>query len=74
MRESRTLGSLGAKPNGRATRPFPEWKERVAKAIAQKVAEAHRKVYAAAKDFLGRAGVLAVSFIGQARTRPQYGG
>ena len=23
MRESRTLGSLGAKPNGRATRPFP---------------------------------------------------
>ena len=25
MRESRTLGSLGAKPNGRATRPFPRY-------------------------------------------------
>ena len=45
-----------------------EWKERVARAIALKVAEAHRKVYAAGKDFLGRAGVLAVSFVQRART------
>ena len=44
-----------------------EWKERVAKAIGMKVAEAHRNVYAAGKDFLGRAGVLAVSFIQRAQ-------
>ena len=40
-----------------------EWKERVVRAIASKVAEAHRKVYAAGKDFLGRAAVLGISFI-----------
>ena len=45
-----------------------EWKERVAGFIALKIAEAHRKVYAAGRDFLGRAGVLTVSFIHRART------
>jgi hypothetical protein len=44
-----------------------EWKERVARAIALKVAEAQRKVYVAGKEFLGRAGVLAVSFVQRAR-------
>ena len=45
-----------------------EWKERVAKAIALKVAEAHRKVSEAGREFLGRAGVLATSFVQRAQT------
>ncbi len=45
-----------------------EWRERVARAIARKVAEAHRAVYAAGREFLGRAAVLAVSFVQRARS------
>jgi REP element-mobilizing transposase RayT len=45
-----------------------EWKERVARTLAAKVAEAHRNVYAAGKEFLGPTGVLAGSFIRRART------
>ena len=51
-----------------------EWKERMARAIALKVAEAHRKIYASGKDFLGQGAVLAVSFIQKARTyEPSFG-
>ena len=44
-----------------------EWKERVARAIASKVAEAHRRLHAAGKGFLGRAEVLGLSFTQRAR-------
>jgi hypothetical protein len=47
------------------------WRARVARVIALKIAEAHRKVFAAGQQFLGRAAVLAVSFIKRARTYEQ---
>jgi hypothetical protein len=58
------------RPRSIAGRPvgLREWKERIAGAIALKVAEAHRKMHSGGKDFLGRAGVLAVSFIQSARS------
>ena len=51
-------------------RPVPprEWRERVARSIALKVAVAHRAVSGAGRTFLGRAGVLAVSFVQRARS------
>jgi REP element-mobilizing transposase RayT len=45
-----------------------EWRARVTRAIARRVTEAHRAVYAAGREFLGRAAVLAVSFIERARS------
>ena len=66
--EALTLSFERPRPiNGRPV-GLREWKERVAKAIASKVADAHRKVYEAGKDFLGRTGVLAVSFVQRAQT------
>jgi hypothetical protein len=47
------------------------WRARVMRAIASKIAEAHQKVFAARRPFLGRAAVLAVSFIKRARTYEQ---
>jgi putative transposase len=44
-----------------------EWGERVAQGIAAKVATAHRAVRDAGRGFLGKAAVLAVSFIRRAR-------
>jgi REP element-mobilizing transposase RayT len=45
-----------------------EWRDSVGRRIALKVAEAHRKVMAAGRAFLGRASVLAVSFIQRAQS------
>jgi REP element-mobilizing transposase RayT len=45
-----------------------EWKERVGRAIAAKVAEAHRKILLAGREFLGRTQVLAASFVRRAQT------
>jgi REP element-mobilizing transposase RayT len=47
--------------------PMREWRERVGRRIARKVAEAHQQVFAAGRKFLGRAAVLAVSFIQRAQ-------
>jgi REP element-mobilizing transposase RayT len=55
--------SLDGRPAGQR-----EWRERAARTIASKVAEAHRKLSDAGRAFLGRAAVLAVSFIQRART------
>jgi hypothetical protein len=48
-----------------------DWRARVARAIALKTAAAHRNVLAAGRHFLGRAAVLAVSFIKRARAYEQ---
>ena len=53
--------------DGRPVAPH-EWRERVARAIALKVTAAHRAVHEAGREFVGRAGVLAVSFIQRARS------
>jgi REP element-mobilizing transposase RayT len=45
-----------------------EWRDRVGRRIALKVAEAHQKVFAAGRQFLGREAVLAVSFAQTAQT------
>jgi REP element-mobilizing transposase RayT len=45
-----------------------EWREQVGRRIALKVAEAHRKVSASGRQFLGRAEVLAASFAQRAQT------
>jgi hypothetical protein len=45
-----------------------EWRERLGRRIAQKVAEAHQKVFAAGRKFLGRPAVLAVSFVQKAQS------
>jgi REP element-mobilizing transposase RayT len=55
--------SLDGRPAG-----LREWKERVGRTIEAKVAEAHRKVVQAGREFLGRAQVLAESFIRRAQT------
>jgi putative transposase len=44
-----------------------EWRDRVARAIALKVAAAHRALHQAGREFLGRASVLGVSFVQRAR-------
>ena len=48
--------------------PACEWRERVARGISTKVAAAHRKVMDAGRVFLGRAAVLASSFIRRAQS------
>jgi REP element-mobilizing transposase RayT len=45
-----------------------EWREQVGRRIALKVAEAHRKVSEAGRQFLGRAAVLAASFAQRGQT------
>jgi hypothetical protein len=45
-----------------------EWRERVGQRIAVKVAEARQKMFAAGRQFLGRAAVVAVSFAQRAQT------
>jgi hypothetical protein len=44
-----------------------EWRESVGRRIAGKVSQAHQKVFAAGRQFLGRAAVLAASFIQRAQ-------
>jgi hypothetical protein len=48
--------------------PSREWRERVGKCIRLKVAQAHGKIVAAGRTFLGRAAVLASSFIRHAQS------
>jgi putative transposase len=45
-----------------------DWLERVARAVAAKVAAAHGAIRAAGRSFLGRAGVVAASFVEPARS------
>jgi REP element-mobilizing transposase RayT len=45
-----------------------EWRERVGRRIALKVVEAHQKLFAAGRQFLGRAAVLAASFVHRAQS------
>ena len=45
-----------------------EWKERVTRCVALKVAAAHQALREAGREFLGRAAVLATSFIERARS------
>ena len=45
-----------------------EWKQRVAQSVASKVTAAHRALREAGREFLGRAAVLATSFIQRARS------
>jgi REP element-mobilizing transposase RayT len=45
-----------------------EWKERVTRCVALKVAAAHQALHEAGRQFLGRAAVLATSFIDRARS------
>jgi REP element-mobilizing transposase RayT len=46
----------------------PGWTRRVQSAVAVKVAEAHRKIRAAGRAFVGRAAVLAQSFVERAKS------
>jgi putative transposase len=56
------------RPDSRGTAgiPFREWRERVSKSVLVKVVEAHRKIQDAGREFLGRAAVVASSFIRRA--------
>jgi putative transposase len=56
--------------NGRMV-ALREWRERVGTAIALKVAAAHRTIRQAGRAFLGKAAVLAASFIERARSYEQ---
>jgi REP element-mobilizing transposase RayT len=59
------------RPSPREGAPLPgarEWQERVVKAVSTKVEAAHREVMSGGRIFLGRAAVLASSFVTQARS------
>jgi REP element-mobilizing transposase RayT len=45
-----------------------EWKERVTRCVASKVAASHQALREAGREFLGRAAVLATSFVERARS------
>jgi hypothetical protein len=45
-----------------------EWRRRLARAIAERISEAHRQVRAAGLEFMGREAVLGQSFVQRARS------
>ena len=57
-------------PPSRESGPIsgPAWRERVGRAIAAKVAAAHRAIRVSSRDFLGRAAILGASFAQRARS------
>ncbi len=54
--------------DGGATTSVRDWRERVARVIAAKVAAAHEAMREAGRVFLGRAGVCAASFVQRAQS------